>query len=89
MLKFSVLQANNKLNHDTGLYSGLDAHKEKTSVTIPDPGPKGEVRLHGEVATTQVTLDRLIRRIAKARAIPVSRISAPYEAGGCSTNGVS
>jgi transposase len=63
------------------LYIGLDVHKEKTSVA--DPGSKGEVRLHGEVATTQVALDRLIRRIAKARAIPLSRISVCYEAGGC------
>jgi transposase len=74
-----------KTNSDTtpALYIGLDVHKEKTSVATADPGSKGEVRLHGEVATTQVALDRLIRRIAKARAIPVSRISVCYEAGGC------
>ncbi len=65
------------------LYIGLDVHKEKTSVATADPGSDGEVRLHGEVATTQVALDRLIRRIAKARGIPVSRLSVCYEAGGC------
>jgi transposase len=74
-----------KTNSDTtaALYIGLDVHKEKTSVAIADPGPQGEVRLYGEVATTQVALDRLIRRIAKARGVPLSRISVCYEAGGC------
>ena len=74
-----------KTNSDTtpAIYLGLDVHKEKTSIAIADPGSKGEVRLHGEVATTQVALDRVIRRIAKARQIPVSRISVCYEAGEC------
>jgi transposase len=74
-----------KTNSDTtpAIYIGLDVHKEKTSVAIADPGAKGEIRLHGEVATTQVALDRVIRRIAKSKNIPVSRISVCYEAGGC------
>jgi transposase len=74
-----------KTNSDTtpALYIGLDVHKEKTCVAVAGPGSKGEIRSHGEVATTQVALDRLIRRIAKARAIPVTRISVCYEAGGC------
>lgn len=74
-----------KTNSDTtpALYIGLDVHKEKTSVATADPGAEGEIRLHSEVATTQVALDRLIRRIAKTRQIPVSRISVCYEAGGC------
>ena len=56
-----------KTNSDTtpALYIGLDVHKEKTSVAIADPGSTGEVRLFGEVATTQIALDRLVRRIAK------------------------
>ena len=56
---------------------------EKTSIAIADPGSKGEVRLHSEVATTQVALDRAIRRIAKSKNISVSQISICYEAGGC------
>ena len=74
-----------KTNSDTTsvIYIGLDVHKEKTSIAIADPGAKGEVRLHGEVATTQVALDRAIRRIAKTKDIPLSRISVCYEAGGC------
>lgn len=51
---------------------------------MTDPGLKGEVRLHSEVATTQVALDRAIRRIAKSKNISVSQISICYEAGGCS-----
>jgi hypothetical protein len=44
-----------KTNSDTTpkLYIGLDVPKEKTSVAIADPGAKGEIRSHGEVATTQ------------------------------------
>lgn len=74
-----------KTNSDTTprLYIGLDVHKEKTSVAVADPGSTGEIRHHGEVATTQVALERLIRKIAKARDIPVSRIAVCYEAGGC------
>jgi len=65
------------------LYIGLDVHKEKTSVAIADADPKGEVRSYGEVSTTQAALERLIRRIAKAHKVPVTRISVCYEAGGC------
>jgi hypothetical protein len=44
-----------KTNTDTTplLYIGLDVHKEKTSIAIADPGATGEIRHHGEVATTQ------------------------------------
>lgn len=74
-----------KTNSDTtpALYIGLDVHKEKTTVAIADPGANGQIRHHGEVATTHVALERFIRRIAKARSIPLSRISVCYEAGGC------
>jgi transposase len=65
------------------LYIGLNVHKEKTSIAIADPGASGEVRSYGVVATTQIAMDRMIRRIAKAKEIPVSRISVCYEAGGC------
>lgn len=74
-----------KTNSDTTpeIYIGLDVHKEKTSVAVADPGAQGEIRSHGEVATTQVALERLIRRLAKARKVPLAAISVCYEAGGC------
>ena len=74
-----------KANSDTTiqLYIGLDVHKEKTSVALADPGAKGEIRHFGEVASSKVTLDRLIRRIAKTKQIPLNAISVCYEAGGC------
>ena len=74
-----------KTNSDTApkLYIGLDVHKEKTSVALADPGPQGEVRYHGEVATSQVALERLLRRVANAHELLLSDISVCYEAGGC------
>jgi hypothetical protein len=67
-----------KSNSDTtpALYIGPDVHKEKTFVAVADPGPGGEIRSHGEVATTQVALERLIRRIARNRNVPLSRITS-------------
>jgi hypothetical protein len=72
-----------KTNSDTTpqLYIGLDVHKEKTPVAIADPGATGEIRHHGEVATTQAALDRLIRRIAKSKNIPLSTLRS-----GCGFN---
>jgi len=72
-----------KFDTTPALYIGLDVHKEKTSVAVAEPGPDGEVRHHGEVATTQVAIARAIRRIAKAKGVAVSRLSVCYEAGGC------
>ena len=58
-----------KTNSDTtpAFYIGLDVHKEQTAVAIADPGPSGEVRFHGSVATTQISLERLVRRIATSK----------------------
>jgi len=62
---------------------GLDVRKEKTSVALAEPDSGGEVRSHGEVATSQVALERLMRRIAKARGVGLSELHVCYEAGGC------
>lgn len=74
-----------KTNADTAaaLYIGLDVHKEQTIVAIADPGSDGEVRHHGSVATTRTALERVVRRIAKARKVPPGAIHVCYEAGGC------
>jgi transposase len=74
-----------KTNSDTTtkLYIGLDVHKEQTSVALAEPGAKGEIRSHGNCATSQIALERLIRRIAKARGCSLPEIHICYEAGGC------
>jgi hypothetical protein len=74
-----------KTNSDTTtrLYIGLDVHKEKTSIAIAEPGAAGEIRSYGEVATTQIALERTLRKIAKARGVALAAIHVCYEAGGC------
>jgi transposase len=74
-----------KTNSDTtaAIYIGLDVHKEKTSIAIASAGADGEVRSYGEVATTQITLERTLRKIAKARGISLAEFHVCYEAGGC------
>lgn len=74
-----------KTNSDTTtkLYIGFDVHKEKTTIALAQPDAGGEVRSYGEVATTQIALERTIRKIAKARALELPEIHICYEAGGC------
>lgn len=74
-----------KTNSDTTpkLYVGLDVHKEQTSVAIADPGAQGEIRSHGNIATCIPSIEKLLRRLAKARRISLSDLHVCYEAGGC------
>jgi transposase len=74
-----------KANSDTTtkLYIGLDVHKEQTSVAVAMPGARGEVRSHGNVATSQIALERLLRRLAKAHGVALGELHVCYEAGGC------
>ena len=44
---------------------------------------KSNVRLFGEVATTQIALVRLIRHIAKKRDIPLTPMGVCDQVGGC------
>ena len=52
-----------KTNSDTTpkLYIGLDVQKEQTSVAIADPGSHGEIRSHGNISTTQPSIDKVLR----------------------------
>lgn len=74
-----------KTNSDTTprLYLGLDVHKEQTSVAVAEPGAKGEIRSHGNIATSTPSIERLLRRLAKAHNIELSDLHVCYEAGGC------
>jgi transposase len=74
-----------KTNSDTTtkLYIGLDVHKEQTSIALAEPGSKGEIRSYGSVATSQIMLERVVRRIAKAHKIGLAELHVCYEAGGC------
>jgi transposase len=74
-----------KTNSDTTakLYIGLDVHKEQTSIALADPGSKGELRSYGSVATSQIMLERVVRRIAKAHKIGLAELHVCHEAGGC------
>ena len=38
------------MDHST--FVGLDVHKKSTSVALAEAGRDGEVRFHGEIATT-------------------------------------
>ena len=81
---FNTLQMM-KTNSDTTakLYIGLDVHKEKSAIALAEPGAHGETRSYGEVATTQIALERTIRKIAKARGVALPEVHICYEAGGC------
>ena len=46
------------------------------------PGARGEVRSHGNVATSQIALDRLVRRLAKAHGASLPQLHVCHEAGG-------
>lgn len=72
-------------NSDTTpkLYIGLDVHKEQTSVAIADPGSDGEIRSHGNISTSQPSIDKVLRRIAKVRGLQLTDLHVCYEAGGC------
>jgi transposase len=67
----------------TKLYIGFDVHKEKTAIALAEPGAGGEIRSYGEVATTQIALERTIRKIAKSRGAALPEVHICYEAGGC------
>src|SRR4249920_3196579 len=74
-----------RTNSDTTpkLYVGLDVHKEQTAVAIADPGPLGEIRSHGNIATSIPAIEKLLRRLAKAHKLGLSDLHVCYEAGGC------
>ena len=51
------------MEHST--FVGLDVHKKSTSVALAEAGRGGEVRFHGEIATTPEALRRLVEKLAR------------------------
>jgi transposase len=58
---------------------GLDTHKATISVALAESGRSGEVRYYGQIANRPAAVERLARRLGKAR----GRLRFSYEAGPC------
>jgi len=63
------------------LYLGLDVHQDSITIAIAEPGPKGELRLHGTISNDLHPLEKALSRIRKAH--PGARLEVAYEAGPC------
>ena len=65
------------------LYLGLDVHKAETVISILESDRDAEPRHNGNISTTQFSLERAIRRIAKKQNRELSDLPVCYEASGC------
>ena len=65
------------------LYLGLDVHKAETVISILESDRDAEPRHYGNISTTQFSLERAIRRIAKKQNRELSDLHVCYEASGC------
>lgn len=74
-----------QMNSDTprALYVGLDVHKAQTVLATLEDQREAQPEIYGSVTTSQHALERVIRRIAKARKLPLSSLHLCYEASGC------
>lgn len=63
------------------LYLGLDVHKDSITIAVADPGPKGEIRLFGNISNDLHALEKAISRVRKAH--PGANLEVAYEAGPC------
>jgi transposase len=61
------------------LYLGLDVHKDSITIAVADPGPKGEIRLFGNISNDLHALEKAILRLRKAH--PNAHLETAYEAG--------
>ena len=73
-----------KTNADTPrtLYIGLDVHKAQSVIATLEEHREAQPEIYGSVATSQHALERVIRRIAKARKLPLDHLHVCYEASG-------
>ena len=63
------------------LYLGLDVHKDSITIAIAQAGPKGEVRLYGNISNDLGRLEKTLNDIRKAH--PGAHLEVAYEAGPC------
>ena len=62
------------------LYLGLDVHKAQTVLATLEDRREAKPEIYGSVTTSQHALERVIRRIAKARKRPLNSLHVCYEA---------
>jgi len=67
----------------TTLYIRLDIHKAETVIAILESEREAEPRHYGTVATSQHTLERAMRRIAKSQKRNLSVFHVCFQASGC------
>ncbi len=65
------------MNHSTEVFVGIDVAKVRNAVAIADGERGGEVRYLGEVASSEESMRRLVKRIAAKH----DRVHFCYEAG--------
>jgi transposase len=63
------------------LYLGLDVHKDSITIAIAEAGPKGEIRLFGNISNDLGRLQKALIRIQEAH--PGAALEVAYEAGPC------
>lgn len=63
------------------LYLGLDVHKDSITIAIAEAGPKGEIRLFGNISNDLGRLQKALIRIREAH--PGAELEVAYEAGPC------
>ena len=75
------MRTNNHTMKVITLYLGLDVHKDSITISIAEPGPKGEIRLFGTITNDMHALEKALIRIRKAH--PNAQLEVGYEAGPC------
>ncbi|NIP97110.1 MAG: IS110 family transposase, partial [Akkermansiaceae bacterium] len=60
-----------------------DVHKAQTVLATLGQDREAQPEIYGSMTTSQHALERVIRRIAKARKLPLSHLHVCYEASGC------
>jgi len=75
------MRTNNHTMKVITLYLGLDVHKDSITISIAEPGPKGEIRLFGTITNDMHALEKALIRIRKAH--PNAQLEVAYEAGPC------